>query len=183
MNFNSNQSIFIQIAERICDRILSKEYPADTRIPSVREIAVEMEVNPNTAMRSFERLQANGIIYNKRGIGNFVSSDAGERIRKMRHEHFISEVLPAVFAEMQLLDIGFDELANAYTSFYQPHKKRIMKKSNLLFLYLMVALYIFPFIIWGVKESTCKNQAYTGIYKEQAFIDIEILSSNRKTSI
>ena len=48
-----------------------------------------------------------------------------------------------------------------------------MKKSNLLFLYLMVALYIFPFIIWGVKESTCKNQAYTGIYKEQAFIDIE----------
>ena len=117
MNFNSNQSIFIQIAERICDRILSKEYPADTRIPSVREIAVEMEVNPNTAMRSFERLQANGIIYNKRGIGNFVSSDAGERIRKMRHEHFISEVL-------QLLDIGFDELANAYTSFYQPHKKK-----------------------------------------------------------
>lgn len=97
MNFNSNQSIFIQIAERICDRILSKEYPADTRIPSVREIAVEMEVNPNTAMRSFERLQANGIIYNKRGIGNFVSSDAKERIRKMRHEHFISEVLPAVF--------------------------------------------------------------------------------------
>ena len=38
-----------------------------------------------------------------------------------------------------------------------------MKKSNLLFLYLMVALYIFPFIIWGVKESTCKNQAYTVI--------------------
>lgn len=117
MNFNSNQSIFIQIAERVCDRILSKEYPADTRIPSVRELAVEMEVNPNTVMRSFERLQANGIIYNKRGIGYFVSSDAEGRIREMRHEHFIQEVLPAVFAEMQLLDIRFEELENAYTSF------------------------------------------------------------------
>lgn len=67
MNYNTNQSIFIQIAERICDRVLSGNYKADSRIPSVRELAVEMEVNPNTVMRSFERLQANEIIYNKRG--------------------------------------------------------------------------------------------------------------------
>ena len=59
MNYNTNQSIFIQIAERICDRVLSGNYKADSRIPSVRELAVEMEVNPNTVMRSFERLQAN----------------------------------------------------------------------------------------------------------------------------
>jgi GntR family transcriptional regulator len=64
MNYNTNQSIFIQIAERICDRVLSGNYKADSRIPSVRELAVEMEVNPNTVMRSFERLQANEIIYN-----------------------------------------------------------------------------------------------------------------------
>ena len=57
MNYNTNQSIFIQIAERICDRVLSGNYKADSRIPSVRELAVEMEVNPNTVMRSFERLQ------------------------------------------------------------------------------------------------------------------------------
>lgn len=76
MNYNTNQSIFIQIAERICDRVLSGNYKADSRIPSVRELAVEMEVNPNTVMRSFERLQANDIIYNKRGIGYFVASDA-----------------------------------------------------------------------------------------------------------
>ena len=79
MNYNTNQSIFIQIAERICDRVLSGNYKADSRIPSVRELAVEMEVNPNTVMRSFERLQANEIIYNKRGIGYFVASDAEQR--------------------------------------------------------------------------------------------------------
>ena len=93
MNYNTNQSIFIQIAERICDRVLSGNYKADSRIPSVRELAVEMEVNPNTVMRSFERLQANDIIYNKRGIGYFVASDAEQKIREMRHNQFVEEVL------------------------------------------------------------------------------------------
>ena len=105
----------IQIAERICDRVLSGNYKADSRIPSVRELAVEMEVNPNTVMRSFERLQANEIIYNKRGIGYFVASDAEQKIREMRHNQFVEEVLPAVFKEMHLLDVGIDELTKAYT--------------------------------------------------------------------
>ena len=105
MNYNTNQSIFIQIAERICDRVLSGNYKADSRIPSVRELAVEMEVNPNTVMRSFERLQANDIIYNKRGIGYFVASDAEQKIREMRHNQFVEEVLPAVFKELSLIHI------------------------------------------------------------------------------
>ena len=78
-------------------------------------LAVEMEVNPNTVMRSFERLQANEIIYNKRGIGYFVASDAEQKIREMRHNQFVEEVLPAVFKEMHLLDVGIDELTKAYT--------------------------------------------------------------------
>lgn len=115
MNYNTNQSIFIQIADRICDRVLSGEYLADSRIPSVREMAVEMEVNPNTVMRSFERLQTNDIIYNKRGIGYFIYPEAESKIRQMRHNQFIEEVLPAVFKEMQLLSVGFEELTHAYT--------------------------------------------------------------------
>lgn len=114
MNYNTNQSIFIQIADRVCDRVLSGEYQADARIPSVRELAVEMEVNPNTVMRSFERLQANEIIYNKRGIGYFISQEAKRKILKMRHNQFIEEVLPAVFKEMHLLGVNMEELAEAY---------------------------------------------------------------------
>lgn len=114
MNFNTNQSIFIQIADRVCDRVLSGEYQADARIPSVRELAVEMEVNPNTVMRSFERLQANDIIYNKRGIGYFIASDAEKKIRKMRHNQFVDEVLPSVFKEMHLLGVNLCELTKAY---------------------------------------------------------------------
>ena len=117
MNFNSNQSIFIQIADRICDRVLSGDYKADERIPSVRELAVEMEVNPNTAMRSFERLQNYNIIYNKRGIGYFISGEANDKIRQMRQSQFMEEVLPSVFKEMQLLGIKSEELMKAYELF------------------------------------------------------------------
>jgi len=114
MNYNTNQSIFIQIADRISDRVLSGDYKADERIPSVRELAVEMEVNPNTVMRSFERLQNYNIIYNKRGIGYFISIEANDKIRQMRQSQFVEEVLPTVFREMQLLCIGIEELNNAY---------------------------------------------------------------------
>ncbi len=117
MNYHTNQSIFIQIADQICDRVLNGTYLPDNRIPSVRELAVEMEVNPNTVMRSFERLQNHGIIYNKRGIGYFISQEAREKIRKMRHNHFVEEVLPSVFKEMFLLEVGIDELTKAYDSY------------------------------------------------------------------
>lgn len=114
MNYTNNQSIFIQIAERVCERVLNGSYQADARIPSVRELAVEMEVNPNTVMRSFERLQANNIIYNKRGIGYFISPEAEKKIREMRHKQFVEEVLPAVFKEMHLLGVNLEELTEAY---------------------------------------------------------------------
>jgi len=97
--------------------VLSGDYKADERIPSVRELGVEMEVNPNTVMRSFERLQNYNIIYNKRGIGYFISVSANDKIRQMRQNQFMEEVLPAVFKEMQLLGIESEELIKAYESF------------------------------------------------------------------
>jgi DNA-binding transcriptional regulator YhcF (GntR family) len=114
MNYSINQSIFIQIADRICDRVLNGEYQPDERIPSVRELSVEMEVNPNTVMRSFERLQQHEIIYNKRGIGYFISHEAKQKIHELRHYHFIDEILPSVFKEMTLLNVNLDELTLAY---------------------------------------------------------------------
>ena len=74
MKFNDNQSIFIQIADYVCEQILKKTYQVDMQIPSVRELGIKLEVNPNTVMRAYERLSSNEIIYNKRGIGYFVSN-------------------------------------------------------------------------------------------------------------
>ena len=69
MKFKESKSIYLQIADRICDEILQGQYPEEERIPSVREYAGTVEVNANTVVRTYDYLQGLEIIYNKRGIG------------------------------------------------------------------------------------------------------------------
>jgi DNA-binding transcriptional regulator YhcF (GntR family) len=122
MNYSNNQFIFTQIADQICERVLSNQYLPDSRIPSVRDLSTEMEVNPNTVMRSFERLQQHGIIYNKRGIGYFISPEAREKIHELRHFHLTEEVLPSVFKEMAILGVGLEELTKAFNTYLSTNK-------------------------------------------------------------
>ena len=83
MNFKESRAIYLQIADRICDDILLGQYEEEGRIPSVREYASIVEVNANTVMRSYEYLQSQEVIYNKRGIGFFVrGKDADSFIAK-----------------------------------------------------------------------------------------------------
>ena len=91
MNFKESKAIYLQIADRICDEILLGQYPEEERVPSVREYAAIVEVNANTVMRSFDYLQVQNIIYNKRGIGYFVALGAKELIRSLRKEIFLKE--------------------------------------------------------------------------------------------
>ena len=117
MKFNDNQSIFIQIADYVCEQILKKTYQVDMQIPSVRELGIKLEVNPNTVMRAYERLSSNEIIYNKRGIGYFVSNEAENKILLNRKKKLVEEVLPAIFEEMNLLGITDDELILLHNSY------------------------------------------------------------------
>ncbi|MDR1645975.1 MAG: GntR family transcriptional regulator [Tannerellaceae bacterium] len=122
MNFKNSKPIFIQIADQVCNRVLSGEYIADERIPSIRDLAIELEVNLNTINRSYERLQQEGIIYNKRGIGYFISPEALRKIKSIKHSQFLEEVLPSVFKEMILLDLGMDDLVKAFDQYCQENK-------------------------------------------------------------
>ena len=79
MKFKESKSIYLQIADRICDEILQGQYKEEERIPSVREYAATVEVNANTVVRSFDYLQGQDIIYNKRGLGYFVALEGRER--------------------------------------------------------------------------------------------------------
>jgi GntR family transcriptional regulator len=117
MEFKDNQAIYLQIANHFFENILQKKWNSGEKIPSIRDMAVEFEVNPNTAMRTFNYLQDKGIIFNKRGIGYYVSDDGYERTRALRKEQFINEELSPMFRTMQLLGISFDDLKKYYSDF------------------------------------------------------------------
>ena len=110
MNFKETQSIYLQIANRIEDEILQGKFHEEERIPSVREYAAEVEVNVNTIVRSYEFLQNQEIITNRRGLGYFVTDGAKSQIKKNRKEIFMKELVPEFFKQIELLDISFDEI-------------------------------------------------------------------------
>lgn len=116
MNFNENKPIYIQISDYFCDQILSDKWKPGDRIPSVREVAVQMEVNPNTAIRAFHTLQEEGVIYNQRGVGYFVDEGAEKIVKEKRKKEFIQQKLPLLFKEIDLLGISFQDLEEIYNS-------------------------------------------------------------------
>jgi len=118
----------MQIADHFCENILLQKWQPGDRIPSVREMAVKVEVNPNTVMRTFNYLQEKGIIFNKRGIGYFVSEDGFERTRALRKQDFVTKELPIVFKAMQLLQLTVDDLLVYYQQYQKDQNQGMDKK-------------------------------------------------------
>jgi len=104
----------MQIADFICENILAAELKPGDRIQSVREMATQVEVNPNTIARTFTYLQEKEIIYNKRGVGYFVSEDALEKTKALKRKAFTEQFLPEVFKLMKLLGMDFEDLRKFY---------------------------------------------------------------------
>lgn len=119
MQFRESIAIYLQIADYVCERILLKQWKSGERIPAVRELAVQLEVNPNTVMRTYEFLQGQNIIYNQRGIGYFVGEDAIENAAKYRKTEFIEKELPNIFRNIYMLGMDIEELKPQYEKFKQ----------------------------------------------------------------
>ncbi len=117
MEFNNNKPIYLQIADYVFDKILSGEWTAGERIPSVRELGANLQVNPNTVVRTFDFLQGESIIFNKRGIGYFVAEEALQRIVKLNRAKFFSSQLPSMFKTMNALGISCTEILTQYEDF------------------------------------------------------------------
>ena len=109
MEFDSNKPIYIQIADNLCDRILSRELSPGSRIPSVREWGAKIGVNPNTVARSYDLLTDRKVIFNQRGIGFFVADDAINVIRETERRKFIEEELPLFLERAALLEIDLSQ--------------------------------------------------------------------------
>ncbi len=114
MKFSNEKPIYIQIIDLVMEKILKDEWKLDEKIPSVRELGALVEVNPNTVMRSYDKLQQDEIIYNKRGLGFFVSLDAKDRILHARRSNFLLHEAPNFFQMAKLLGISREELIQLY---------------------------------------------------------------------
>lgn len=117
MEFDQHKPIYLQIADAICERILTGQWVEGNRIPSVRECGVTLEVNPNTVARSYDELSNEGIIHNKRGIGYFVSPGAKNIIRDKQRSSFITEELREVFRKMEILGVSIEDITSLYRKY------------------------------------------------------------------
>jgi DNA-binding transcriptional regulator YhcF (GntR family) len=121
MEFRENEAIYLQIASYVSENILLGKWLIDDKIPSVRDLAGELQVNPNTVMRTYEFLQTQEVIYNKRGIGFFVAPDAIKKVKQHRKDRFLQQDLPDFFRNVFLLDISLEELQSRYEQFKSEH--------------------------------------------------------------
>ena len=110
MEYSGHKPIYLQNADYMQEKIVCGEWGEEERIPSVREMGVMLGVNPNTIMRSYQLLEAQEIIYNKRGLGYFVSAGAVARVKENMKREFIADELPKFKATATMLGIGKDEL-------------------------------------------------------------------------
>lgn len=111
-DFKASKGIFEQIADTLSHRILEGSLKPGDRVPSVRDLAEEFEVNRNTLLRTYALLNDAGIIDNRRGVGFFVSDDAVERIRLTEKAAFFEDMLPAFMEKVSLLKLTANELAS-----------------------------------------------------------------------
>jgi GntR family transcriptional regulator len=126
MEFRGDQAIYLQIADTFCENILLGKWKALDRIPSVRDLAVEIEVNPNTVVKTYIYLQEKGIIFNKRGVGYFVAEDGMEKTIALLKENFVYTELPRFFKTMHLLNLSLDDMR----VYYQEYKSRENTKNQ-----------------------------------------------------
>lgn len=109
MQLNASQNIYEQIAEMIENEILSNRLGADDQAPSTNQFAKVYQINPATALKGMNQLVDEGILYKKRGMGMFVTTDAKEIIIQKRKTEFQKTMLPSMIDEAKRLNLNKEE--------------------------------------------------------------------------
>lgn len=125
MDFKSSKGIFLQIADNLCRQILDGTLKPGDRVPSVRDLATEFEVNRNTVMRTYSNLQEAGIFDNKRGIGFFISENAAELVRTGEKNDFYNHDLPEFLLKVKLLRLTSTDLNELLTVIHNNDQNEI----------------------------------------------------------
>lgn len=123
MKFNDLQPIYIQIMDYIKYLIIKGELKPLEKIPSVRDIASELKVNPNTVQRSYQELDREGVIFAQRGLGNFVTENP-EIIDNLKNNK-VDEILNIFIEEISKLRINREESIKLLNESWDKHEKSI----------------------------------------------------------
>ena len=107
-NLDSSRPIYLQIIERVQMDIITGRYQPGDKLPSVRDLAQEAAVNPNTMQKALSELERSGLIYSQRTSGRFITEDK-ELIHQMKKELAAAEV-SAFVAHMKKLGITPEEI-------------------------------------------------------------------------
>lgn len=117
MEFREKQAIYLQIAEYVCEQILLEKWLPGAKILSIRDLAIFMEVTPNTIQRTYDFLQQKQIISNRRGVGYFIEDDGMAKVLAYRKELFLENELPLMLRNMYLLKVSAADLIEKYEEF------------------------------------------------------------------
>lgn len=124
MEFRDNQAVYLQIVDYVCEQILMKNWKVEEKILSIRDLAIALQVTPNTVQRSYDFIQQLEIISNQRGIGFFVEKDAIKKILTYKKEQFITKELPLVFKNMHLLKMDPKEIESLFNNYMKSISKK-----------------------------------------------------------
>ena len=103
--FNDSQPIFLQIRQRIVEMILKKAAKEGEPLPSVRQIATDLSVNPLTVTKAYDGLVDIGVVESRRGMGMYVNEGAREKLLAHERQKFLSEDWPRIVAQIRALEL------------------------------------------------------------------------------
>ncbi|MCH8685819.1 GntR family transcriptional regulator [Pedomonas mirosovicensis] len=112
-NWREDQPIYRQIRDRIIDGILEGTFKEGEALPSVRTVAVELQVNPLTVSKAYQELQQAGVAEPRRGLGLFVMPGARRQLQSAERENFLSKEWPEIAARIRRLGLSLEDLLEA----------------------------------------------------------------------
>lgn len=113
-DWSQNIPIYQQLKDRTIDGIVSGHLKEGDLLPSVRQVAIELQINPLTASKAYQMLVDEGLVVSERGVGMRIKAGAQQQLLDRERARFINEQWPQIIERMRQLGIDLDELAQPY---------------------------------------------------------------------
>ena len=108
--WDDNQPIYWQLRERTVAAIIDGTMAEGQSLPSVRQVAVDFQVNPLTVSKAYQSLVDDNLVEKRRGVGMFVRSGARRQLLESEREHFLNEEWPRLAEKIRQLGLSLEEL-------------------------------------------------------------------------